>query len=133
MFCTNCGNTIQDGYQFCTECGQPSVREEKREPTQQLNIVYDEKWWQRFLKVVYIFIYIPLLFIIPVVWNENSSSYLGYYFGQTHYQNSYGKAFWYSLLTLIIYLIIVRLIKIAVLYITMGQRPEWAKELKKIF
>lgn len=132
MFCINCGNTIQDGHQFCTKCGQPSIRKETKEPSQQLNTMSSEKWWQRFLKVVYIFMYIPLLLIVPLVWNENSSSY-SYYAGQSHYVDTYGEAFWYSLLTLVIYLVIVRLIKIAVLYITMGRRPEWKKEMRKLF
>ena len=134
MFCTNCGNTIQDGHKFCITCGQSGIHEVKNEmPIQKSTVVLDEKWWHRLLKVAYILIYIPLLLIIPIVWSGNSSSYSGYYAGQSHYDDTYGEAFRYSLLTLLIYLVIARLIKIAVLYIAMGRRPEWKKEFKKVF
>jgi len=43
------------------------------------------------------------------------------------------EAFWYSLLTLIIYVAIVRLIKIAFIYIVLGQKPEWEKEFARVF
>jgi cytoskeletal protein RodZ len=68
---------------------------------------------------------LPLLIIIPVVWSENSYSYYG--------GGSEGEAFWYSLLTLVIYMAIARLIKIAVLYVALGRKPEWKKEFKKLF
>jgi len=42
-------------------------------------------------------------------------------------------AFWYSLLALAIYVVIARLIKIAFLYIALGQSPEWEKQFTKPF
>ena len=121
MYCENCGNKILEGYKFCTKCGfsvvsgihnDKSINEKLKNK--------DEKWWHRLLKVLYITSYMPLLIIIPIVWSENSCYYC-----------SNGDSFWYSVLTLVIYIVIIRLIKIAVLYVTSGRRPEWRKEFKR--
>lgn len=93
----------------------------------------NEKWWLRLSKVAYILLYIPLLAVIPTVWSENSSEYIGYSIDGRTYNNTPGKAFLYSLLALVIYLVVVRLIKLAFLYITFGQKPEWKKEFTKPF
>lgn len=94
----------------------------------------DQKLWYRLSKVVYVILYGFLLIIISTVWDVNSSTYTGYstaYGGI--YEDTYGKAFWYSLLALLIYIAIVRLIKITFLYIALGQKPQWKKEFKKLF
>lgn len=124
MFCENCGNKIQDGYKFCTKCGYSTVPTE-RKTTKQSEISLRDRWWHRLLKILYIVSYLPLLVIIPLVWSENIS----YYYSSS----SYGDAFWYSLLTLVIYVVILRLIKLAVIYIVFGRKPEWKKEFKKLF
>jgi hypothetical protein len=130
MFCENCGNKIDDSHKFCTKCGYSAVQKGKeslriQQPVETLN----EKWWHRLLKVFYIILYIPLFVIIPLVWTENSSSY-GYYSG---YTETTGLAIWYSILTLVIYLVVARLIKLSVLYVAFGQRPGWKKQFKKLF
>lgn len=131
MFCENCGTKLQDGHRFCTTCGHSTVQPERNNPASQaVTASLNEKWWQRFLKVIYIVLYIPLLGILPIVWSANSSSYN--YYSSTSTDTS-GTAFWYCLLTLLIYMAIVRLIKIAVLYIAVGKKPEWKKELKRPF
>jgi len=58
---------------------------------------------------------------------------VGYFGGESHYEDTYGMAFWYSILALMIYVAIIRLIKVAVLYITIGRKPEWKKEFRKLF
>lgn len=123
MYCENCGNKIEENHKFCTKCGQSidSVNVNGIS-SKQIHSTVDEKWWHRLLKVIYIIGYLPLLLIIPLVWNENSCSYC-----------SDGDSFWYSLLTLVIYITIIRLIKIAVLYASMGRRPVWKSEFKKLF
>lgn len=134
MYCNNCGSKISGGNKFCTECGHPTL--ETKEPDIHFSDVpvnQNEKWWQRLSKVIYIVLYIPLLIIIPAVWMGFKSSYTGYYLGQYHYEDTYGKAFWYSLLTLVIYLIILRLIKFTFQYIVYGKKPTWKKEFKKLF
>jgi uncharacterized membrane protein len=126
MYCEHCGKKIEQGHKFCTKCGHSTVPAQvKNNTTQQPVFSLNDKWWHRLLKVLYVVAYLPLLIIIPIVWNENSYSYYG---GDT-----LGGAFWYSLLTLAIYMVIVRLIKIAVLYVVLGRKPEWKKEFKKLF
>ena len=129
MFCENCGNKLKEGHKFCTKCGHSAsaVDENERKP------VADERWWHRIAKVVYIFLYLQILWIVPAVWSVNSSSYVGYYSGTSHYEDTYGVAFWYSILTILIFVVALRLIKITFLYITFGQKPQWKKEFKKFF
>lgn len=123
MFCEHCGNKMDSSHKFCTKCGNSNIPPETKRPSvQQVAIAVNDKWWHRLLKVSYIVGYLPLLFIIPIVWSENSCYYC-----------SDGDAFWYSLLTLVIYLIVIRLLKIAVLYVAIGRKPEWKKEFKKLF
>ncbi len=132
MFCENCGQKIKDDLKFCTECGH-SVKSMTIKDLK-------ERWYHRFLRVLYIISYIPLLLIIPIVWSGNNSSYVcsglsfkSYLNDSCHYVDTYGKAFLWSLITLAIYMIIIRLIKIAVIYIIIGKKPEWKKEFKKLF
>ena len=134
MFCENCGATLQKGHKFCTKCGHSSVPVVQPPHYKPASIDFHGKWWLRFLNVVYIFLNILLIPIVLAVWGSNKSTYTGYgrIFGY-QYEDTYGKAFWYSLLTIVIYVSILRLIKLAVLYISSGQKPEWKKEFKKLF
>jgi uncharacterized membrane protein len=127
MFCENCGNKLKEGHKFCTKCGNSNTPETKEVKSQALT---DEKWWYRLSKVFYVLLYLPLLLVIPLVWSENSSNY-DYY--TRSYTDTTGEAFWYSLLTLIIWVVVVRLIKITFLYIALAQKPQWKKEFKKFF
>lgn len=120
MFCEECGNKIKDGHKFCIKCGYSIVSNSPENKKREL--VDNEKWWHRLLKVLYIISYIPLLIIIPIVWSTN-----------TCYYCSKSDSFWYSLLTLFIYVVIIRLIKIAILYVILGRRPKWKREFKKFF
>ena len=131
MYCENCGDKINIHDQFCVECGHKVVKNKESFPSFPIssNTDLDQKWWHRLLKVVYIILYLPLLIIIPLVWSDNSQSW-SYYEG---YTDTKGEAFWYSVVTLIIYFVITRLIKIAVLYVAMSQKPHWKKEFKKLF
>lgn len=132
MFCENCGKKLQEGYKFCTQCGQsvtPTSESVNVRQTWEMSPTCDA-WWYRLLKVVYIFFYIPLPFILWLVWSESSTSY-DYYSKTT--TDTMGEAFWYSLLTLVIYLSILRLVKIATLYIAIGRKPEWRKEFKRLY
>ena len=134
MFCENCGNKLQQGHKFCIKCGHSSdgnsgVQEFKKNGAPTL----DERWWHRLLKVIYIFLYLQILWIVPVVWSSNSSSYSGYYGGQYHYEDTYGAAFWYSVLAIVIFVIVLRLIKLTALYIVLAKKPEWKKEFKRLF
>lgn len=134
MFCENCGNKNNETHKFCTKCGQPIVSSPvtsatNRHPASKL----DERWWHRLLKVGYIFLYLQILWVVPAVWFVNNSSYTGYSFGEYHYEDTYGIAFWYSLLAIVVFIVTLRLIKLTVLYILLAQKPEWKKELKKLF
>ncbi len=130
MFCENCGNKIQDDYKFCTKCGNPFGSSVHKDSSQKPVTITDEKWWQRLLKVSYIISYIPLILVVIVVWSSNSSEYS--YYTRT-YTDTSGTAFLWSCLAIIIYVTTIRLIKLAVLYIAFGQKPNWYKEFKKLY
>jgi hypothetical protein len=125
MFCQNCGIQVIGKDKFCVNCGNSLVI--------RVDGLHLDQWWTRSVRVLYIALHIPLLVIIPVVWSANSTTYKGYYLGQYQYEDSYGDAFWYSLLALVIYIGIVRLIKLTFLYIVFAKNPQWKQELKKLF
>ncbi len=131
MFCEHCGNKLKESFKFCTKCGQPAFQEAAVKIHPPSDLIPDQKWWFRLAKVIYILLYIPLPLVLYVAWNVNSSSY-DYSTHQLRMDTS-GAAFWYSLLTFVIYLAIIRLIKITFLYITFGQKTQWEKEFKKLF
>lgn len=125
MFCEHCGNKINNSDKFCTKCGK-SVTSSRSNPPLALN----DKWWHRLLKVLYATAYLPLLIVIPLVWSANEP-YCGSY--SNYCSNSYDASIGYSFLTLIIYMIILRLLKIAVLYIAIGRPPEWKRQFRKLY
>ncbi len=137
MFCTNCGNKIEQSDKFCTKCGSLSMKEKedivKVIPTHTASPVFSEdKWWQRLLKVGYIFLCLQILWIVPVVWSVNSSTYVGGYY-DGGYKQTPDEAFWYSVLAIIIFMTLTRLLKITVLYVSVGKKPNWAREFKKLY
>ena len=129
MFCKSCGNKLSETSKFCTKCGKvvEEISVEKSTKSEEL----EQKWWYRLAKVLYVGTYFPLLILIPLVWIESAPYYSSYY--REYRGGSYGEAFWYSLLTLVAYVVVVRLIKISFLYIALVQKPEWKKEFKKFF
>jgi ABC-type Fe3+ transport system permease subunit len=139
MFCTNCGNKIEESDKFCTKCGNLSTKGQeqiitKAAPTRTTSpILSEDKWWQRLLKVGYIFLCLQILWIVPVVWSVNSSTYVGYSYGQSSYKDTPDEAFWYSVLAILIFMVATRLLKITVLYVAMGKKPNWTSEFKKLY
>ncbi len=119
MFCEHCGNKLIDSHKFCTKCGRSTIGEGAINNATISNSSPDPKWWLRLLKVIYILLYFPLIFVLPLTWDANS--YMGI-----------SQAYWYSLLVLVIYLLIMKLIRIAFLYIALAQKPRWGKEIKKL-
>jgi len=118
MFCENCGKKIEESHEFCTKCGHPNtIKSSDKVFSNQES--FDQKWWLRFAKIIYISLYIILPFLLIWIWDENS-----YYIEE---------AFGFSLMTFIIYIATLRLIKIAFFYITFAERPQWKKEFKKFF
>lgn len=127
MFCDKCGKELKISDKFCTECGAV-MPAEKEKPTP------EDKWYLRLAKVIYIVLYIPLPFVLWGVWTSNDPySYYSSYSREWISYGSYGEAFWYSLLTLVIWVVILRLIKIAVLYVATGRKISWRMEFKKFF
>jgi hypothetical protein len=126
---------MSDTHKFCIKCGNStSTSKEKFAKSELDHSIPKDKWWYRLLKVIYVVSYLPLLGIIPGVWMSNAKScYYSYYSYTTSCSGSDSEAFWYSFLTLVIYMIVVRLIKIAVLYVAIGQKPEWKRQFRKIF
>lgn len=123
MHCANCGTKNEEGAKFCAQCGRLVTK------TEETSVSVD-RWWNRLAKVIYIALHLPLLLVVPIVWSENAPYYSSYY---KEWSGSYGEAFWYSLLTFVFYLAVLRLIKLAVLYVTAGCKPEWKKEFKKFY
>jgi ABC-type uncharacterized transport system fused permease/ATPase subunit len=117
MFCVTCGNELDEVEKFCTECGNTTTPEESV-----TEIVSEERWWHRLGIVIYITVHLPLLIIVPLVWSSNAEYYSSY---SNTYRGSDGDAFWYSVLTIIIYIGVIRLMKMAVKYITKGIKPKW--------
>ena len=133
MYCENCGNKNDETHKFCTKCGHPTATSPtasriNKTPVRNL----DQLWWHRLLKVVYIFLCIQIFWIVPVVWSSNSTDY-DYYGGQYHYTDTTGEAFWYSVLAIAIFVVVLRLVKLTVLYITLAQKPVWRDEFKNLF
>jgi polyferredoxin len=127
MYCENCGHKLDSLDKFCTKCGEHIQSVTKAHSTAAIS---DEKWWYRLLKVAYILLYLPLPIALLIAWSINASTY-DYY--TNTYQDTSGQALWYCFLTLLVYMAIVRLIKLATLYVAMGKKPEWKKEFVKLF
>ena len=129
MYCEHCGKKLNVSDKFCTKCGQSVIQPDQTNQTLKTAVTsLNEKWWHRLLKILYIIAHLPLLGMVLLVWSENTPSC--YY---SSCSGSYSEAFWYSILTIIIYLVILRLIKLAVNYVVVGQKPIWKKEFKKLF
>lgn len=130
MFCEKCGHQLNNE-RFCPNCGKEIYHtqiEHDHTPKSQ------DKWYLRLARVIYIVLYIPLPFVIFGVWTSNDPySYYSSYSREWISYGSYGEAFWYSLLTLVIWVVILRLIKIAILYIFTGVKPRWKMEFKKFY
>lgn len=131
MFCTNCGKKISANSSFCVECGESTIKNEGKHLPVSAD---DNKWWIRLAKVTYIGLYVPLPFVLVGVWTVNDPySYYDSYSKTFHQYGSYGEAFWYSLLTLVIWVVVLRLMKVAFLYVFLAQNPQWKKEFKRWF
>jgi hypothetical protein len=134
MFCEKCGNKIEESSKFCEKCGNRASQEIYRDESHYNKSELENKWWLRLMKVAYVILYIMLIPILILVWNINAT---GYSYNQyTHsyaYTSTADNAFWYSFLTLIIYLTIIRLVKITSLYISLGLKPNWKSEFKKLW
>mgnify|MGYP001558409946 CR=1 FL=1 len=120
MYCEYCGNKIEGAYKFCTKCGQPTSTDLTVKTSSNTNPSLDQKWWHRLSKVLYIAMYIPLPFALIAAWDD-----LSYY--------SESDAFWYSVLIFIVWIIVLRVIRITYLYIALAQKPQWKKEFRRFF
>ncbi len=120
MFCENCGNNYGENDKFCIKCGHP-VNGQAPIATRQV-VGQNERWWHRLATVIYVLAHLPLLAVVPLVWSENARTYSTYY---KQYQGSDGEAFWYCFLTILIWVGVLRLIKMAIKYIAIGKKPSF--------
>ena len=81
----------------------------------------DEKWYHRLAIVVYILSHIPLIFVVQAVWLEYAREYS--YYHKT-YVGSDADALWLSFIAIIIYILVLRLIKMIIKYILKGTKPK---------
>ncbi len=104
MFCTNCGNKIGIDDKHCTNCGNGlvNVRVEETSRSDQ-KAVNNNRWWHRLGMVIYVFFNLLLLPVVALELSENVE-----FFG--------------IFTTIVIWLLVLRLIKIAVRYIASGRK-----------
>lgn len=133
MLCKTCGQKLNEAEKICTKCGASVAIGETTKTISTAQEIVKGKWWFRLANVIYIILHLPLLVLIPIVWNDNSSEYLGNTINGAIYNDTFGEAFLYSLITLVIYLFVARLVKITFLYIAFGQKPVLRKEFRKFF
>ena len=125
-FCHNCGKQLSEGDVFCTECGTKATFQDENKVNDEEN----NKWWYRLAKVIYIFSYVVLVIISIAVWFDFKPYCTTY---AVRCYGSYEEAFWYTLLTFVFGILILRLFKITFLYIVFGKKPLWDKELTSFF
>lgn len=126
MFCEKCGNKYGEAEKFCIKCGNSLG--ETMTPRNTPTTNKDERWWHRLANVVYVAAHLPLLLMVPLVWTENAREYSSYY---KEYRGSDGEALWYCILTIVIWVAVLRLIKMAVRYVGVGVKPSF-KDLLRI-
>src|SRR3989338_11021318 len=129
MFCTNCDNKIVGSQKFCIRCGiavPPEIGMKLEDSSR-----YDKKWWLRIVKVLYILFYLPLPFVAFFVWDAKKLHDCG--FTRVVYCGLTQEAFWYTTLTVAIWIIVLRVLKIIFHYIVFGVKPSWKTEFKKLY
>ena len=134
MFCLNCGKKISEKDGFCTGCGE-KIQNATTTIKQRGQEDLEHKTWYRFLKVIYVVLYLPLPFLLWLVY-ENTGKEWVYSTGRLYsgyYVHHPEEAIIPILITLLVYLIIARLVKIAFLYIFTGSKPQWKREFKRLF
>lgn len=132
MFCSYCGQSQPDNHAFCTKCGKQIL---KHESPRSIEFDSIKNLGLRISKVIYILLYLPLPLILWAVWTSTyyTYSYISIYDDVGTKVESPEKALLYTACTLLIYLILVRLIKLAFLYIFFGYKINWRNEVKKIY
>lgn len=123
MLCEKCGSPYSAGDKFCTKCGASTSEGDTKSARENLEANREEQWYHRLGTVIYVFLHLPLLLIVPLVWSANSTTYVG---GVGYrYEDTPGLALWYSFLTVVIWLLVLRLIKISFRYIVSGIKPKF--------
>ncbi len=122
MYCEKCGNEYGAEDKFCIKCGSPVGQALGMKPRSSIDIKMNERWYHRLGTVVYVIAHLPLLIIVPLVWTENAERYSTY--SRTYY-GSDSEALWYCVLTIFIWVLVLRLIKMALKYIVSGQKPKF--------
>lgn len=123
MYCHKCGNEIKGNDRFCIKCGSSVLSEKIIEKP----VIFEDRWYLRLAKVIYIALYIPLPFVLFGIWTLNQPYC---YYGSCGLN---GEAFWYTLLTFVAWVVILRLVKVAFFYIFIAQKPKWKIEFRKFF
>jgi hypothetical protein len=124
MFCTNCGKGIDGNEKFCINCGRALTKDSgvtsEVKQTVVEKVSSDERWYHRLGTVVYVLAHLPLLFVVPFVWSENARYYDVYF---ETYRGSDGEAFVWVIITIVIWLLVLRGIKMMLRYVVGGYRP----------
>ena len=132
MYCEYCGHKADHGSRYCAKCGYSLKLSSPTEKNSTIEtLALSDSWWLRLLKVIYVALYLPLLLVAPLVWSSNAPSCSTYYPQNCH--GSYVTAFWYSLLAIVVYIVVIRLIKVATLYVMLGEKQKLKSEIRKLF
>ena len=129
MTCPKCKVESTGQNNFCTKCGTALHKKDKTKEKQKKNKL-EEKILFRIGKVAYILYYIFLVLVAIGVWLESQPYYSSYY---EKTMGSVDEAFGYTLLTLLIGIVFIRLMKVAFIYICFAQKADWSSEIKKWF
>lgn len=86
-------------------------------------------WWYRLLKILYILACIFSFLLFAYVWLQNAPIFclLGSCPG------SYADAFLFGFEITLVYIVVIRLIKLSVVYVVEARKPEWRREFKRLF
>lgn len=195
MFCENCGTNIGDRDKYCIKCGSAVAIKNNISKQDLPNDQPENKAWFRFLKVLYIIVYLVVMLgaiaislvtkphavidnNLSTIKCDNGNIYqlnknnlyiysddnnlndtadkharilckydtLNYYsnlysnenipknytFNPVFINPNYSDWLWYSFVGLLILWLGLKLIKVTALYIILGSRSDWKKELIKI-
>ncbi len=117
MYCKECGHEYGTDEKYCIKCG-------KSLDSNYGGTGEGGRWYHRLGMVIYVFFNLLLLPVVFAVWSESSKTYVsdGGYGYNYHYEYDYVMGLWYSFLTVVVWLLVLRLIKIALRYIATGRK-----------
>lgn len=130
MYCEKCGNQLKNSDSFCENCGSGVSSADHSSKSKDL----ENKSWYRLIKVIYTFFFFILIVILYFVFTNSSETYnYSSYGGSGSYTYDYAHGLWVTFLTFLFGSMFLKLLKVSFFYVASGVKPNWTRELKKIF